>query len=169
MNIHLTLLIPLKLVDFPNNFICWCSKGLCSFSFLSFRALSKDCFEHELCWQDGCADPLYVFNWDSTKAPSGGIRHAEKYTNIIHSEWKWNLSNSLSVSCWNQYLLFEGLLKRFFVKCPYNQHKQMCSGSGHIISFQNLFKNERINVKTRKRTESRCKFCFPSICPKEDF
>ena len=89
MNIHLTLLIPLKLVDFPNNFICWSSKGLCSFSFLSFRALSKDCFEHELCWQDGCADPLYVFNWDSTKAPSGGIRHAEKYTNFVHSEWKW--------------------------------------------------------------------------------
>ena len=35
----------------------------------------------------------------------------------------------------DQYLLFEGLLKRFFVKCSYNQHKQMCSGSGHIIIF----------------------------------
>ena len=112
MNIHLTLLIPLKLVDFPNNFICWSSKGLCSFSFLSFRALSKDCFEHELCWQDGCADPLYVFNWDSTKAPSGGIRHAEKYTNFVHSEWKWFFfSNSPSVSSWNQNLFFENVLK----------------------------------------------------------
>ena len=126
----------------------------------------------------------YVFNWDSTKAPLGGILHGEKYRKRSVRQFKqnskyveycryfpnnWNCSDTLPCIPW--FAIFSLIFLIFFlsyfahlslllIASDWNQVSTCYSIKIHK-NYEETYENYE-NIKTRKRARSHCIANSPS-------